>query len=347
MANRLDRLRLAVVLCAVLGSGALTAYGQVDTVHTWTNNYGSGDYNWFTATNWSPNTVPVAATPPISTRTVDSSHYVTINTANTTAYTAALTLGTSSGDAGYLYMGPNAGSGGLIRPARIYLGKDGTATVVQSGGTVDNYSPAVPTTFTSGSGTGSRSITSRAGPLDPRRVHRSGPRRYRQRVLRPIRRRQPHRPQSATAMALRDLFIGYAAVPARVPAPIAWKARANCTWRTRTATSTSATTTAATTPPGGLSGSAAAASRSALAVAAAMVLDPNRTDNTLAMGYNFSIANLQSGGLIPIQNLEQRDPGDHERRHRFGGQRRQCLAVLPQDRNDRPVAERATRPAGP
>ncbi|MGD0653793.1 MAG: PEP-CTERM sorting domain-containing protein [Thermoguttaceae bacterium] len=123
--------RIFLGMCLVLVGAVATA-----TAHDWDN--GDGNYNWYDANNWNPNSLPAGSVAAIDSH-CDANNFVQINTANSTASCDTLTLGTSynSGnpDKGYLFIG----AGTLYTYGDQRIGMAGIGYVRQTGGENNNY----------------------------------------------------------------------------------------------------------------------------------------------------------------------------------------------------------------
>src|ERR1019366_1385173 len=105
---------VAVLFCVglLLGSGAMVHHAQAATITcNWTNNSGTGDNNWNTATNWSCGNVPnntdnvilnSTANYPLTINATATAASFTANSGYTQTITANsnLTLDTSQGGTG-------------------------------------------------------------------------------------------------------------------------------------------------------------------------------------------------------------------------------------------------------
>jgi len=304
MVANLIRIRVILSLCLALGTIAATANAQVDSVHDWTNNYGSGNYNWFTTTNWDPTTVPGSSDTTRINGYCDPSHYVTINTNGSTAYTSSLTLGTDNGNAGYLLVGSNAGSGGLGPNGHIYVGRNGTGVIVQSGGTVNNYAYGSSENLYLGYGnTGNGAYYLQGGTLWTHDEYIGRDNAVGGSAFFNQTGGQNHIGHSTNSDGKRDLFIGYCGngitgkgtYRLDGTGQLFLENKDGCIYVGDHYGSNATEGRFEWFRSGGISFGSGGDAK--------MILDTTINTSTLAMGYDFNIANLQSGGLIPIEGL--------------------------------------------
>jgi autotransporter-associated beta strand protein len=275
-------------LCLILGAAVSTA-----VAHDWDN--GNGNYNWFDPVNWNPNSLPSSSAAAIDTA-CDPSHYVTINSGSS-AYCYGLTLGASAGNNGYLFEGS-----GALYPYDEYIGRAGTGTVLQTGGENNNYATGTSYDLMLGySDGGVGTYYLQGGTVSTHHVYvgRDGTGYFYQTggTL--------QIGHASNSDGLRHLRIGYATSGvdgvgtyrlASTGQLVLANADGNIYVGDHYGSSYFGGGRFEWFRSGGITIGGSGGSGK-------MVLDSGLNSNTLAMGYDYNIANLQGGGLVPIENL--------------------------------------------